>query len=483
MRIARQLIGIFLLAMIVFGFSPFTTIFAFEILPSDPFFESQWSLYHGNKGKDDFSVDIGLKDIWNSISGKKEVVVAVIDTGVDIHHEDFNNIFWVNKNEIPSNGVDDDGNGYIDDIHGWNFYDNNNILYEGETDRHSTHITGIIAARNNTVGITGITSKVNIKIMVLKVLGGKSETGFTSAIADAIRYAEKMGASICNLSFGTPKSDRNLTDSIYHSKMLFVTAAGNGDKNGRGYNLRNRPIYPASYNFDNLITVANLQENGYLNPASNYGLPYVHIAAPGTKILSTIDWKSYKNGNFTYPYGYMSGTSMAVPMVTGVASILMAAYPDFSVREIREAILNSSKKTESLRGLVTSEGILDAQSAVWYCDSIILPRKEERKKRSENQGEGLDRTEQANHHPLILVKKNRRGKVSLVFHDEDKDIIAVRYARGKKPKSYFKKGKLGLKIPLFEKKIKGFALKKGKTYTIYVIDKKNNEAIKAIRLK
>lgn len=477
--------------LLISVFFPTDCIFASEnrsteelvIPPADPLFEKQWSLE--NKGTEQGflqNIDIDIKDVWNRISGKKEVIVAVIDTGVDIAHEDLQNIFWINKREIPNNGLDDDNNGYIDDIHGWNFYNNNNKIYMNQYDKHSTHITGIIAANSNDIGITGIASKAKVKIMVLKVLGGKEETGYTHAIGNAIRYAENNGASICNLSFGTYKNDRHLMDSIKNSKMLFITAAGNGE-GGRGFNLSERPVFPASLRYNNMITVANLKPNGYLNPSSNYGRTDVHLAAPGTKILSTLDWSTFRNGVYEEPYTFMSGTSMAVPMVTGVAALLFSSYPELSLEEVKEGILKGVKKLSNLKNQVNTGGILSAKGAFDYCDSIILPRKkqleEQEKKRKQDEAAGLRKGKA----PHILIRKNQRGKFSVIFKDEDNDIVRIRYSDGQRSKKFFEQGRVGKRIKIIGKKIIGFTLKKGKTYTIYAIDKKENEVTKVIRVK
>lgn len=496
-------VGIFFVLLLV---RPTGFASAVETYSADPFYHEQWGLYNdGSKTGYYLGIDIGISEAWKKFKeGNREVIVAVIDTGVDIHHEDLQNALWVNPGEIPNNGIDDEGNGFIDDINGWNFYDNNNILYKDEYDKHSTHVTGVIAADRNQIGISGIVGSSKVKVMVLKVLGGKEESGYTYAIGDAIRYAENNGAVICNLSFGTKKSDRNLTDAITHSGMLFITAAGNGSAEGRGQDISYNPVYPASYNYENIISVANLLPSGYLNPASNYSGSMVELAAPGTRVLSTVDWGTYKKNLFQEPYGYMSGTSMAVPMVTGVAALLYAQYPELDIFDVKEALIRGNKPLASLTGLVSSGGMLNAAKAMEYAETVIIPRNIEReakrqqelleaakKLEEEKKLEEAKKAEEAKFllkkskgsKPVILIKKDKKGKINLIFRDADKDIALVRYANGKQSLSYFKRGRRGQEIIPKKGVTKGLSLKKGKTYTIFAIDKKGNQTVKTIIIK
>ncbi len=302
-------------------------------------------------------IDINILPAWElyeQTPNKREVIVAVIDTGIDLLHPDLQNSFWINTDEIPGDGIDNDNNGFIDDVHGWNFFNGNNQVYVGEEDDHGTHIAGTIAAARNNGGIAGITDNTCIKIMPIKALGTTSGTGTPEMIIQAIQYAEANGAFICNLSSGTPTSYPELNEVIQHSNMLFVVAAGNGDSNDIGYSLDKNPIYPAALPYDNIISVANLMFDGTLDKSSNFGAASVDIAAPGSYIVSTV------------PGGYavMSGTSMAAPMVTGVAAMLYSSHPDWSVPDVKNAIMSSSRKLDSLSGKLVSGGILDAGTAM-----------------------------------------------------------------------------------------------------------------------
>lgn len=303
-------------------------------------------------------IDMNIVPAWKKYdakSGKRQVIVALIDTGVDITHPELSGSIWMNTGEIPGDGIDNDGNGYIDDAYGWNFYDNNAQVFTGTDDNHGTHSAGTIAAARNGVGTVGICDPAYVKIMVIKTLGTSSGVGTVSNVVKAIRYAQANGASICNLSFGTMKYSEELYQAIKDSGMLFIVAAGNGDASGNGYSIDEQPMYPASFELDNIISVANLRFDGQLDRASNYGVRSVDLAAPGNYILSTI------TGN---DYAYMSGTSMAAPMVTGTAAMLYSCDASLSLMDVRNRILQSARPLESLFGKVATGGMLDAGAAM-----------------------------------------------------------------------------------------------------------------------
>lgn len=305
-------------------------------------------------------IDINIQPAWefyDQLEAKRPVVVAVIDTGIDTTHPDLKDSMWVNEDEIPGDGVDNDGNGYIDDVNGWNFLDNTNQLYVGKEDNHGTHAAGTIAASRGNGGIAGINDGQYVKIMSLKALGGESGKGSPESVIAAIRYAEANGAQICNLSFGSENYTEEFMAVIQNSKMLFVVAAGNGDENEKGYSIDQNPVYPASLPFDNVITVANLMFDGKLDRSSNYGPVNVDLAAPGCFILSTIPDRSY---------AFMTGTSMAAPMVTGAAAMVYSARPDLDLIGVKNVLLASAKKLDTLNGRVLSGGMLDVYSALQW---------------------------------------------------------------------------------------------------------------------
>ena len=261
----------------------------------------------------------------------------------------------MNEDEIPGDGIDNDGNGYVDDVYGWNFYSNNNQVFTGPDDDHGNHSAGTIAASRNGSGIIGICDPSYVKVMSVKALGTPAGIGTADNVAKAIRYAQDNGAVICNLSFGTNKYSEELYQTMKNSGMLFIVAAGNGDSSGRGYNIDSLPVYPASFDLDNVISVANLRFDGQIDPSSNFGAKSVDLAAPGSYILSTV------SGN---KYSYMSGTSMAAPMVTGAAAMLYSYDSGLAVTEIKGRILNSVRRLDSLSGKTSTGGMLDVSAAL-----------------------------------------------------------------------------------------------------------------------
>lgn len=306
-------------------------------------------------------IDINILPAWelydqDTTSERRNVTVAVIDTGININHPDLKDSIWTNEGEIPGDGIDNDGNGYVDDVHGWNFFNNTNQIYVGKEDDHGTHGAGTIAGSRGKDGIAGIADNKYVKVMPVKVLGTDYGLGEEDAVIQAIEYAEANGASICNLSFGTTTYYPHLEQVMKDSKMLFVVSAGNGDSAGKGINIDETPDYPSGFDCDNIISVANLIFDGNLEASSNYGIKNVDIAAPGTYIVSTV----------TDGYGFMSGTSMAAPMVTGVAAFLYSYRTDLELKDVRDVILNSARKLDTLTDKVACGGMIDAYSAITY---------------------------------------------------------------------------------------------------------------------
>lgn len=299
--------------------------------PDDPLYPLQWALQPGQ--------GIQVNETWPETAAIAPVVVALIDTGVDLDHPDLTGSFWTNPGEIPGNGIDDDGNGYIDDVHAWNFIDNTPLLYGGPQDLHGTHTAGTIAAdTSNGIGISGISGTGGaVQLMVLKVLDGAAG-GPTAGVLDAIAYARDNGAKIVNLSLTSLPADDRLYRAVRDSEMLFVVSAGN-----QHTNLDTALPRLASYSLNNLVSVANLQPDGTIAANSNYGPTSVDLAAPGTQILSTAPGGTYD---------VLTGTSMAAPMVTAAAALLLAQAPDLTPPELRELLLRSADKTPQVQNLV-----------------------------------------------------------------------------------------------------------------------------------
>ena len=278
-------------------------------------------------------------------------MVGVIDSGVDYTHPDLVSNIWTNPGEIAGNGIDDDGNGFIDDIHGYDFINNDGDPMDDNN--HGTHVAGTIAgAGNNGQGVTGV--NWSSSIMGLKFLS-ESGSGYTSDAVRAINYATMMRTSygvnirVTNNSWGGGGSSVAMQDAIQASGdagILFVAAAGNDGTNNDAL-----PHYPSSYALDNVLSVAATDHNDNLASFSNYGQTTVHLAAPGVSILSTVAGGGYS---------FFSGTSMATPHVAGVAALAWAVDPEATVAEIRTALLQGTDTLGSLAGKCTTEGRLNA---------------------------------------------------------------------------------------------------------------------------
>lgn len=252
-------------------------------IPNDPYFNYLWGLNNtGIYGYEDVDIDYPeALDSFQTSSNPNTTTVAVIDTGIDINHPDLANNIWKNPNEIPNNNIDDDKNGYIDDINGWDFYHFDNTVFDVlDFDDHGTHVAGTLAAEiNNGIGVSGVAP--NVKIMPLKFLG--PEGGLTSDAILAVEYATKMGVKISNNSWGGGEFDLALEDAIKSSNMLFVAAAGN-----EGANIDQAHVYPASFESPNVLSVSSINSFGELAYLSNYGANTVDLAAPGEEIYSTV---------------------------------------------------------------------------------------------------------------------------------------------------------------------------------------------------
>ncbi|MBM4240634.1 MAG: peptidase S8/S53 subtilisin kexin sedolisin [Euryarchaeota archaeon] len=313
--------------------------FRTEVIPNDSYYSSLWGL-----------TKINAPSAWDITTGSSNVIIAVLDTGVDINHPDLQANIWINTVEIPGNGIDDDDNDFIDDVYGWNFLNDNNII--SDDNGHGTHVAGIIGAvGNNAQGTTGV--MWNVKIMALKFLGSTGKGDVNDAI-EAINYARLMGAHIISNSWGGPDYSQALKDIIDASQALFVCAAGNDPYYG-GDNNDVTPTYPASYLSPNIIAVAASDQNDNLASFSNYGLNSVDVTAPGVSIYSTKPSSSY---------GYLSGTSMATPYVSGLAGLIKALRPDLNNLEIKSTILNNVDYISSLAGKILTSGRINAYKAL-----------------------------------------------------------------------------------------------------------------------
>jgi len=322
-----------------------------SIIPDDPFFSSLWGLRNTGQKEGTPGADINATNAWDLSTGSNRVIVAVVDTGVLYTHSDLSANIWTNPGEIPDNGIDDDLNGYTDDIHGWNFI--NDISDPLDDNGHGTHVSGIIGAEgNNGIGVTGVNWQVNI--MALKFLDA-SGSGSTSDAIPAILYANANGASVISNSWNGPGNGTALKDAINASPAVVVCAAGNIDQYNPVPNNDVAPQYPASYPSANIISVAATDNTDQLASFSHYGLISVDLAAPGTDIYST-----YVDGN----YVSISGTSMATPHVSGVAALVKSLNQSLTAVQIKQIIISTVDVKSSLSGLVNTSGRLNAYRAL-----------------------------------------------------------------------------------------------------------------------
>ncbi|MCL2321916.1 MAG: S8 family serine peptidase [Oscillospiraceae bacterium] len=300
----------------------------------------------GLKNQTNPGIDINLEGAWKTTKGNPSVIVAVIDSGIDYNHTQLKDNIWINVKEISNNRIDDDRNGYIDDTMGWNFYNNNNNVMDGFA--HGTHASGTIGAIENQ-SMSGIAPK--IKLMPLKIFANDGSMTDSSTIISAIKYAHDNGASIVNMSFGGKGKSQSFIDLMNkYTDMLFVSAAGNNSLNNDI-----TPFYPACYETANNISVASIDQDGSLSYYSNYGLKTVNVAAPGRQIYSTLP---------NNKLGYMSGTSMAAPHVSGVAALVKSNNMNLTPVQIKQIIMNTVKPLPSLKGKTVTGGLVDAGKAV-----------------------------------------------------------------------------------------------------------------------
>ncbi len=295
-----------------------------QMIPNDPGFADQWGL-----------TAIQAPKAWEISRGSPDIIIAVIDTGVDYYHPDLADNIWINQAEaLGLAGVDDDGNGYVDDMYGWDFADNNNDPFD--KNGHGTHIAGIIGARtDNAMDIAGVCPQV--KLMVLKVESDGGGDMETFAIVEAIEYATFHGAAILNCSFGGTTLQTAEKLALMHfadtNDGLIICSAGNTTTD-----IDNFPLYPASYDLPQIITVAASSQdspgNYVLADFSSYGETSVDLMAPGDDILSL---RPVLSG----PTGYITGTSMATAFVSGAAGLLRAHAPQKSADEIKTILLTT----------------------------------------------------------------------------------------------------------------------------------------------
>ena len=322
------------------------------IIPTDTYFKNAWYLSK-----------IKVADAWNIIRETPDITVAIIDSGVQISHPDLRDNIWLNKNEIPGDNIDNDNNGYIDDINGWDFVDDipdpspkfdKNFTEDGIV--HGTVVAGIVAASgNNAAGISGVTWKA--KIMPLRVLNGSGE-GDTNKVVRAVDYAIRNGADVINFSFVGFGFSSELNMAIkraYDAGIVVVAAAGNEGEDGLGHSLDDKKMYPVCNDGNSQNWVIGVAATDPLDQKSNFssfGYDCIDISAPGVSMFSTSVYSPDNAGNGAtfdkYYDGYWSGTSMAAPIVSGVVALIEQVNPNLSRDEVVKILLDSSDNINKL---------------------------------------------------------------------------------------------------------------------------------------
>ncbi len=322
--------------------------------PDDPLLGNLWGLK--NVGQADSASHVGVAGIdidaeraWDIETGSEKMVVAVIDTGVDFNHPDLKDNIWTNAAEANGKaGVDDDANGVIDDIHGFNAIDGTGNSMDDHG--HGSHVSGTIGAKGNDgKGIVGV--NWNTRIMGVKFLAADGSGSLENALK-AIDYATKMGAKVMSNSWGGGGFSQTLMDAIKRSNdagALFIAAAGN-DSNDNDQN----PTYPGSYDVPNMVAVAAVDNSGARADFSSYGHKSVHIGAPGVNIYSSTGGA----------YQSWSGTSMATPHVSGVAALVWSHEPNMTALQVKERLLLTARPLASMKGKTSTGGLVNAYNAL-----------------------------------------------------------------------------------------------------------------------
>ena len=325
---------------------------------NDPQVGKLWAFTSGN-GMD-------VSGAYGALPGRtaEEVIVAVVDTGVDHNHEDLKDVMWSNDGEIPANGKDDDANGYIDDIHGINTLvrdaQGNATMDTQASHWHGTHVSGTIAAtQNNGVGIAGVAS--NVKIMAIRTVPDDSDE-LDSNIVEAYLYAAKNGAKVINCSFGKATNEggmvvRDTISEIGKKYGVLVIASAGNDSMGpfSWHNNDTDPKYPAAFDSENLLVIASTTSSGGLSGFSNIGPTTVDVAAPGSNIYSTVPGNKYNSA---------SGTSMASPNTSGVAAMVLGYYPGLKAITLKKVLMDSVVKVPEYSGKMTSGGRVNLKLAL-----------------------------------------------------------------------------------------------------------------------
>jgi subtilisin family serine protease len=383
--------------------------------PNDSQFSSQWGLHNTGQSGGAVDADVDGPEFWDIMESAPGIVIAVLDSGLNFTHPDLQNIAWINPGEIANDGIDNDANGRIDDVNGWDFV--NSDKNPTDDHGHGSNVTGIIAAnRNNGQGIAGMLG--GVRILVCKILNSNN-SGLTSDLIAATTYARQRGVPVMNLSLQNyPHSSALNTEftACQTAGIVLCICAGN-----QGVNNDTSPNYPSSYTQSNIISVGNhdrtdLRWSGSFNP-SNFGLVSVDLFAPGRNILSPILGTSYSN---------YTGTSQATPFVTAVCGAIKHANPEWKAAQIKNSILSSVVTKSSYSGVCVTGGRLNAVSAVSHAFRQ-LPLQDTDSDRFSNLFEYLAGSR--------MDEKSSRPSV---FHNTDGGLLRIGVPRVLRPDAHFR---------------------------------------------
>jgi subtilisin family serine protease len=341
---------------------------------AEPFFPYEWGLYNNGQTIDGERLQAGIPDIdidgleaLRLTQGSDDIVVAVVDDGVDFSHPELADRAWTNPGEagpLATNGIDDDGNGHVDDVHGWDFCNDDATLHDANEDGHGTHVAGTIAGSLDGSGMLGVAP--GVRIMAVKFIDNSKACGQDDMAIAAIDYAASFGVPIINASWGGYTPNAVLDLAIAESHALVVAAAGN-----EGIDMDAGPrFYPAASSLGNVLSVAAIDQRGRLAAFSNWGARTVDVGAPGTNVLSAHPAVS---GCPAPCYAWMAGTSMATPHVSGVAALVASTLGTPSASVLKSRILGRGMALASLRGRTVSGRLVNAWRSVDVTGPTALP--------------------------------------------------------------------------------------------------------------
>lgn len=317
---------------------------------NEDFYQLQWGIENVGQAlyqEGTAGVDANVKDAWSITTGNERILVGVLDSGIDINNVDIRSNIYVNKREIPGNNRDDDRNGYIDDVNGWDFLNDDNSVFDSSTeDSHGTYVASILGAPLDGVGMVGVCP--NVSIVPLKFMSSV-DGGDSNDAVEAIKYAKKLGVKIILCSWAGSTYNPALEDAMRRSGILFVCASGN-----EGINLDETPMYPACFELENVISVGAIDNRGDVPSYSNYSKKNVDVLAPGDAIIGQFP------GNMYYA---TSGTSAAAPFVAGEAALIYSVSPGWNSRDVKKCIMRNVTKDSRYKQVKTG-GRIDVYKAV-----------------------------------------------------------------------------------------------------------------------